>query len=73
VVDRFVMTAAGNTRAARPELLVERSPAEAVAVTGPRKAIAEACQTGPDLVLVSGSFLLVAEIREALGRSRSWP
>ena len=67
-VERFLFTAYANPRAASPRDLARSGPGGSSWVGGVDQALEEAKRTRPDLVLVAGSFLLVAEARERLGR-----
>lgn len=66
-VDRFVFTAAASPRAAGPSALRAASPRPGRTASTVSRALDTAAGTPADLILVTGSFLVVGEARTALG------
>lgn len=67
-VGRFVFTASANPRAASPRVLAGKTDRRSRTAPNIEAALDAATRDQPDLVLVTGSFLLVAEARAVLGR-----
>jgi dihydrofolate synthase/folylpolyglutamate synthase len=70
-VARFVLTAGRNPRAAAPGALVRAAPGRAETAPGVEAALHAARRGEPDLILVTGSFVVVGEARSLLGRRRT--
>ena len=68
VVDTFVFTRSDGPRAAPPRLLADRAERSGPCVEGVSAGLDRALALQADLLLVTGSFLVVAEARKALGR-----
>ena len=68
VVRRFVFTAARNPRAADPHRLAGKTPVPSETAADLDRAIRKASHRRPDLILIGGSFLVVAEAMTALDR-----